>query len=730
MVTLNTTLSPDMDFETWLAHIPVHWRGQQQGLVRRAYELASASAVPREGEDDGVRWGLAVADILVELRLDHEAAAAALLYPLVRAGRLDPARVAERCSPSVARLVEGVRTLDQIGELHQQSRHAGQQLESLRKMLLAMAQDMRVVLIKLAIRLHEMRELKGRPEEEQRRIARETLDIFAPLANRLGIGRIKWELEDLALRHLEPETYKQLARALDERRADRERYIAKVMEALRAELAKAGIQAEVSGRVKHIYSIWRKMQRKKLAFEQIFDVRAVRIMVPSVADCYAALGVVHGLWNHIRKEFDDYIANPKPNGYQSLHTAVVGPEGKILEVQIRTFDMHQSAELGVAAHWRYKEGVASPGGSFEQQIAWLRQVLEQRDDDDDTGDFLDRFKAEAFSDRVYVVTPKGQIVELAQGATPLDFAYHIHTEVGHRCRGAKVNGRIVPLNHELKNGDQVDILTGKHPSPSRDWLNPHLGYIKSSRARAKVRQWFKQQDLEKNIAAGRAALEREFQRLDIHPKQLELQPLAEKFNFSRADELFAAIGHGDLTTSQVVTKLQEQILPPSRPSEVMPIAKRSGRAEDLAGGIRIRGVGNLLTQMATCCKPVPPDPIVGFVTRGRGVTIHRQDCLNLIHLTGRHPERMIEVDWGIETRAAYQVDIVVEAYDRPGLIRDISSILANDKVNVLAMNTLTDPRDGIARMGMTLEITDLGQLSRILDKIGQLPNVLGARRRS
>ncbi|MFO1425019.1 MAG: GTP diphosphokinase [Candidatus Competibacteraceae bacterium] len=625
--------------------------------------------------------------------------------------------------------MDGIVKLDAIGELHQSSQHAGRQLESLRKMLLAMAQDVRVVLIKLAMRLHALRQLSRAPADEQQRIARETLDIFTPLANRLGIGRLKWEMEDLALRCLDPVTYKQIAVALDERRADRERYIARVMEELRDHLRQAGIHAEVGGRVKHIYSIWRKMQRKKLAFERIFDVRAVRVLVDTVNDCYAALGVVHAHWNHIHREFDDYIAHPKPNGYQSLHTAVVGPEGRTVEVQIRTAAMHQHAELGVAAHWRYKEGDAKPGNATHPQIAWLRQMLEYREDEADEGDLLERFKAEAFQDRVYAITPKGTIVELAQGATPLDFAYHVHTEVGHRCRGAKVNGRIVPLTYELKNGEQVEVLTAKVGNPSRDWLSSHLGYVRTNRARAKIRQWFIQQDQDKSIAAGRSALEREFQRLGI--RHLKLEKVAEKLNFAKTDELFAALGHGVLTTAQVVARIQDLLPTAPTAAESLPITRKPRPVESGAGkgDVQIRGVGRLLIQIAHCCRPVPFEPIAGYITQGRGVTIHRQDCANLLALAGRHHERIIEVSWG-ETPATYPVDVMIVAHDRSGLLRDITSILANEQVNVLGANTLTDKATSIARMGLTLEITDVVQLSRVLDKIGQLANVMEAYRKN
>ncbi len=714
MVTSRQTALAGVDFDTWLNSVRVGWPPAQIEFVRRAYALS--------GEPE-----LAIADLLVDLRMDPEVVTAALLHDAVAAGAIDATAVEQRFGPTVARLLRGIAKLDAIGELHQSSRHVGHQLESLRKMLLAMAQDVRVVLIKLAMRLHALRQLGRLSAEEQRRIARETLDIFTPLANRLGIGRIKWEMEDLALRYLEPVTYKQIAAALDERRADREHYIAQVVEDLRGYLRRANLRAEVSGRVKHIYSIWRKMQRKKLSFEQIFDVRAVRVMVDTVNDCYAALGVVHTHWSHIHPEFDDYIAHPKPNGYQSLHTAVVGPRGRAVEVQIRTHAMHQNAELGVAAHWRYKEGGEGPGETAEQHIAWLRQMLEYREEDTDEGDLLERFKAEAFQDRVYAITPKGAIIELPQGATPLDFAYHIHTEVGHRCRGAKVNGRIVPLTYELKNSEQVEVLTTRNGSPSRDWLSPHLGYVKTNRARAKIRQWFIQQDQEKSIAAGRVALEREFQRLGV--RHLKMEKVAEKLNFAKPDDLFATIGHGALTIAQVVAKIQE-LLPAAATTEPSsPVARKPKAVEPGKGEVRIRGVGRLLTQLAHCCQPAPFEPIAGYITQGRGVTIHRQDCANLLALANQQRERIIEVSWG-DTPATYAVDVMIVAHDRSGLLRDITSILANEQVNVLGANTLTDRETSIARMGLTLEITDVVQLSRILDKIGQLPNVVEAYRKN
>ncbi len=721
MVSPTKTPLSDPDLDAWLDGVAVPWSEDERAVVRGAHALAAGAG------EAAVLRGLAVADALVDLRMDHEAAAAALAYQAVAAGTQTLHGVEERLGPGVGALVDALSRLELIGELFSQGRHGGAQIERLRKMLLAMARDVRGVVIALVARRQRMRDLDDLDLGDRRRLAQETLDIFAPLANRLGIAQLKWELEDLALRHLDPESYRSLARALAQRRAEREGYIHRVVARLRGELERAGIGAELSGRVKHIYSIWKKMQRKRLPFEEIFDVRAVRILVHSTAECYGALGVVHSLWNHIPAEFDDYIANPKPNGYRSLHTAVIGPEGKTLEVQIRTHAMHHNAELGVAAHWRYKEGGGSQGDAMDQQIAWLRQMLEWGGEDGGGGeDFLDRLRAEALQDRVYVVTPQGAVIELPRGATPLDFAYHVHTEVGHRCRGAKVNGRIVPLSYQLHTGEQVEVLTARNASPSRDWLSAHLGYVTTTRARSKIRHWFRLQDRDKSIAAGRVSLEREFARLGLAAGDLEA--VARRLNLTTVEDLHAALGHGDVTTGQVLALVQELGASPTR-AESLPLTRRP-RAGEGGGDISIRGVGNLLTQMARCCKPVPRDAIVGYITQGRGVTVHRSDCPNLLDLAAQHRERLVEVDWGEPGESLYPVEIQVEAYDRQGLLRDITSILANERVNVTAVSTRTDPETSVARMALSLEIADLGQLSRILDKLGQLPNVVEVRRRT
>jgi len=559
-------------------------------------------------------------------------------------------------------------------------------------------------------------------------VAREVFDIYAPLAHRLGIGHIKWELEDLSFRYLEPEQYKQIAQLLHERRLDREQYIDNVVQQLRDELTAAGIQPEIDGRAKHIYSIWRKMQKKGLQFSQIYDVRAVRVLVPEVRDCYTALGIVHTLWRHIPKEFDDYIANPKENGYRSLHTAVLGPEGKVLEVQIRTLAMHEEAELGVCAHWRYKgTDVNSSSDHYEEKIAWLRQVLEWHEELGDIGGLADQLRVDIEPDRVYVFTPDGHAIDLPKGATPLDFAYRVHTEIGHNCRGAKVNGRIVPLNYSLQTGEQVEIITSKQGSPSRDWLNPNLGYITTSRSRAKIVHWFKLQARDQNVAAGKALLERELGRLDLPP--VDFDKVAEKANLKNAEDMFAALGAGDLRLAPLVNLAQQLVEPERGYDQLELIPRRSApHKPGKRGDVQIQGVGNLLTQMAGCCQPLPGDPIVGYITLGRGVSIHRQDCPSVLQLSGREPERIIQVSWGPVPEKTYPVEIFIRAYDRAGLLRDISQMLLNERINVLSMNTRSNKEDSTAQMLLTIEIPGLNALGRLLSRISQLPNIIEAKR--
>ena len=721
----------NIEVEAWLKTISSGRSEADMDFIRRACVFAAHAHTgqTRVSGEPYFHHSLAAADTLAELHLDRETIAAAILHDVVEDTKVKLEDIEREFGPRVALLVDGVTKMEVIQEFQGQAERGTKEhvhAESLRKMLLAMAEDVGVVLIKLADRLHNMRTLDSLPEDKQRRIARETMDIFAPLANRLGIWQIKWELEDLSFRYLEPAAYRQTADMLAERRIDREQYIERFVHILADELKQAGIAAEISGRPKHIYGIWRKMRRKGKDFQQIFDVRAVRVQVAAIRDCYAALGIVHTLWRHIPGEFDDYIATPKENNYRSIHTAVIGPDGKTVEVQIRTHEMHQLSELGVAAHWRYKEGAKQDTG-FDKKITWLRQLLEWKDEVAEASDFVDQFKSEVFSERVYVFTPKGNIIDLPQGSTPLDFAYGIHTEVGHRCRGAKVNGHIVPLTYALKTGERVEVLTVKTGGPSRDWLSPHLGYLHTSRARGRVQQWFKQQNHDSSVSAGRASLEREFHRLGL--THINHEKLSQRFGFGKVEDFLAAMGRGEIKTTHIMAAAQEIVEPKTK--ETKPPAQ--ARAHAHAGAtsdVTIQGVGNLLTRMGRCCNPVPGDQIVGFITRGQGITVHRKDCPNALRHHDENDERLMEVNWGTSTDKTYPVDVEIVAYERSGLLRDITALLANEKINVVAVNTLSDPQQHTARMTLTVEIPDIDTLSRVLAQIDQLPNVTEVRRRT
>ncbi len=725
-----------IDLERWVERLAVPAHIDRSELLRAcraardAAERAQADPQHAWGHDaSSLRTGLEMAEILADLHLDQGGLIAAILYRAVREGTLDLKTVEAQFGAPIAKLIEGVLRMAAISRVNtgQSGPILGQvetQSDTVRKMLVALIDDVRVALIKLAERTCAIRAVGG-DQVKRERVAREVADIYAPLAHRLGIGHIKWELEDLAFRYLRPDAYKKIARLLDERRLDRQDYIADVQQQLSEALQAAGIEAELSGRAKHIYSIWRKMQRKGIGFSQVYDIRAVRILVHSIKDCYAALGVVHGLWRNVPNEFDDYIANPKDNGYRSLHTAVIGPGGKVLEVQIRTLEMHEEAELGVCAHWRYKgaDNQRRAVASYEEKIAWLRQVLEWHEEAGGSADVAEQFSRA--QDRVYVFTPDGHVVNLAQGSTPLDFAYHIHTQVGHRCRGAKVNGRIVPLSYQLRTGEQVEILTGKEDAPRRDWLQPNLGYLKSARARAKVQAWFRQQKREDNIAAGRALIEREFRRLAL--TSLDYKAVAERVRCATVEEMYAALGSGEVSAAQVLNAAQA-LVGIERPEPQPVPATRRRTSTDREGDVRISGVGNLLTHIAGCCKPVPGDAIVGYITVGRGVSVHRQDCAKLLQLSYSEPERIVEVSWGDAEQTTYPVDVVLVAYDRQGLLRDITQLLAVNKVNVLAMNTQTNRADSTATMRLTVEITSLQALADLLVRLNGLPNVISARR--
>lgn len=725
-----------IDLERWVERLPVLQQIDRAALlqaceVARSAELRAQADVEHVWDEtsSSLRTGLEMAEILTDLHLDQDGLVAAILYRAVRESKLPLAAVEKEFGKSIAKLIEGVLRMAAISRVKTERGPVLGQIEdqsdTVRKMLVAMVDDVRVALIKLAERTCAIRAVKNNPEKRYR-VAREVAEIYAPLAHRLGIGHIKWELEDLSFRYLQPESYKKIAKLLDEKRLDRQNYIDMVIAELREALQRAGIRAEFSGRAKHIYSIWRKMQRKGIGFSQVYDIRAVRILVPEVRDCYAALGIVHGLWRNVPNEFDDYIANPKDNGYRSLHTAVIGPQGKVLEVQIRTFDMHEEAEFGVCAHWRYKgaDTQRKTVNSYEEKIAWLRQVLEWHEETGALSDVTEQFSRA--QDRVYVFTPDGHVVNLEQGSTPLDFAYHIHTEVGHRCRGAKVNGRIVPLSYVLQTGEQVEILTGKENAPRRDWLQPNLGYLKGGRARAKVQAWFRQQAREDNITAGRALLEKEFKRLAL--TSLDYKAVAERVRCASVEEMYAAVAVGNLSATQVLHAAQallgddKAVQPPLVPTP----RRRSVREKSDA--VHIRGVGNLLTHIAGCCKPVPGDAIIGYITVGRGVSVHRQDCAKILQLQYAEPERIIEVSWGDSEQNTYPVELAILAYDRQGLLRDITQLLASERVNVLALNTLSDVANNTASMRCTVEITGLDVLSELLTKLNSLPNVISASR--
>lgn len=694
-------------------------------LVRRAFAFRQAE-IAEDDAQEKLSLSLEVAKILYELQVDNDTLVAGILHD---ATVLDDERIEnikKDFGEVIAGLVSGVHRMD-IMPVTDKSLKPGQSSqidgENLRKMLLAMVEDVRVVLIKLADRLQRLRHLKNSPAEQQQRIAAQTQEIFAPLANRLGIWQLKWQLEDLSLRYLQPKAYHRIAKSLDERRVDREIYLDHFMSSLQDELNKADIRAEVTGRVKHIYSIYRKMMRKNVDIDQIFDVRAVRILVDTIPECYAALGIAHSLWPYVKEEFDDYITSPKNNNYQSIHTAVHGPEGKLVEIQIRTRAMHDRCELGVAAHWRYKEGVGHDEG-FDRKIAWLRQLLEWKDEAADGSDFVAEFRSQVFEDRVYVFTPAGKIIDLPGGSTPLDFAYTIHTEVGHRCRGAKINGAIVPLTYTLKTGDKVEILTIKEGQPSRDWINPHLGYTKSHRARSKIQHWFRYQEHDQNAADGRVILEKELVRLGL--RDVSIDKLAQQLKFGKTSDMMAALGRGEVKTTHIANALQQYLSPQSKKQPELKL--RQTPAGKGKSDIQVLGVGNLMTQMAKCCKPLPGDDIVGFITQGRGVSIHRSDCPNILHAMNNDDQHLIEVSWGGPEQDVYSVDIQIVAYDRKGLLHDITALLSNEKINVTAVNTNSDSKTHEATMKLSLEIENLSRLSKLLTRINELPNVHQARR--
>jgi GTP pyrophosphokinase len=720
-------------FEEWLATLQLRGTLDHHERIRRACELswdaeqrARATNTVWAGRNSYLT-GLEMAEILVELRLDSEALIASILYRSVRESRVTLDSLRTEFGDEVAKLVEGVQRMAAINETDTSRTRvlgqSGDQVENVRKMLLALIDDVRVALIKLAERTCALRAVKNAPEERRQRVAREVFEIYVPLAHRLGIGQLKWELEDLSFRYLQEDNYKRIASLLDERRVDRERFVVEVTEELRRQLDRANIDAEVTGRAKNIYSIWRKMQAKKLDFSQIFDIRAVRILVPEVRDCYATLGIVHNLWRVIPNEFDDYIATPKENGYQSLHTAVIGPDKKVFEIQIRTFAMDEDAELGVCAHWRYKEGITDPHykDSFDDKIAWLRQLLAWHDEMGMVGGLAEQLRSDSSTpDRIYVFTPEGHVVDMMMGATPLDFAYYVHTEIGNKCCGARVNGKTVPLSYRLQTGDRVEVLADEQSTPSRDWLKPGLGYANTPRAQAKLIQWFKTQGREQNVNHGRALLAEEFERLAVaHPNYRDL---ARGLGCKNEEGLFAAVGVSAIGVDEVIAAVQEL-------SQLLCVLEESRlAAESPVQQTHVFGAGRFSTQLASCCSPMEGDPVVGCLSEDNHVVVHRPDCPVALHYQLESDENFIEVQWGDGRRISMLVELYILAYDRAGLLRDITTILADAQIEVMEVNTRTDRNSGTARMSLQVEVDSYPVLSRVLEKISRLNNVIEARR--
>ena len=733
--------SGDVDIDVWLAGLEAaHGFSAEQIMQLRAACLASHNAEQTRSESDK-RWqetscfrtGLEMADILGELNLDAETLVAAILYRAVREERLPLTEVVQNFGQEVASLIEGalrmasVSAIQSLGDEAVLGRTANVQVENLRKMLVAIIDDVRVALVKIAERTCAIRAVKNAPEEKRRRVAREVMKIYAPLAHRLGIGHLKWELEDLAFRYLEPDAYRHIARLLDERRVDRQRFITEAKVQLEAALQQAGVEPDITGRAKHIYSIWRKMRNRGIGFSQVYDIRALRVLVATVQDCYTALGVVHGLWRNIPNEFDDYIANPKENGYQSLHTAVIGPEGKVLEVQIRTFAMHQDAEFGVCAHWQYKgaDKVNQQGeqaNSYDSKIEWLRQVLAWHEETGGNLDLVKELRTSVVQDRIYVFTPEGHVIDLPSNATALDFAYHIHTGVGHRCRGCRVNGRVVPLYHALHTGDQVEIITGKREAPSRDWLTSGLEYLRTVRARTSVQQWFRQQAADENLENGRAILDRAFQRLAVSP-QLDLESLAHTLGHKNLHDLYIAIGTGECSMTAVLDAAMHSGNVMTQ-SELL--LEWDEQMETLSRSI-VGAEGHNL-RLAPCCNPAEGDAVVGVMDADNVVSVHQQSCDQALQMQLDHPEQIIAVNWGGVRRSTFPASIAVRAYDRRGLLRDISSLLDKEEANVIRLDTVTDQQTRLVEMQITLEVESFQLLSRLLEAINQIPNVYKASR--
>ncbi|MET1218685.1 MAG: GTP diphosphokinase [Glaciecola sp.] len=707
MVTVRSVHQPKRpDFDTWL-----------HGLVvsdDTKAKLATTSPTPEK-----LLIGQEMVEILAELNMDDATLQAALVFPYCEQHVLSLDDISEEFGAEIAGLIDGVRRMDAIRALHAKHRQDEQQVDNIRKMLIAMVADVRAVVIKMAERICTLQQVKKADEETRVLVARECATIYAPLANRLGIGQLKWELEDLAFRYLHPKRYMEIASWLDEKRSERQAYIDHFVAELSGALQAQNIKAQVFGRPKHIYSIYKKMQKKHLDFAQLFDIRAMRIIAATLQDCYAVLGLVHATWRHLPSEFDDYIATPKPNGYQSIHTVIKGPEGRTIEIQIRTQQMHDDAELGVAAHWKYKEEHKAKVSAAEERINWLRKILAWQEEVAESGDIVEEFRSQVFDDRVYVFTPSGDVIDLPVGSTPLDFAYYIHSNVGHRCIGAKVDGRIVPFTYQLQSGDQVEILTGKQMNPSRDWMHPGLGYVFSSRARAKIHTYFKKLDKDQHLAAGKELLERELNKVSLQLKDVSVA--LDKFNMKSSDDLIAAVGAGDVRVMSLVHHLQQHFAPEPEPETLVPV--RKPRKAPKGNTIEVEGVGHLMSQLATCCQPIPGEPILGYITQGRGVSVHRTGCKQLTHLLNMHPEREIEVNWAGELDAGFAAELMIKAHDRTGILKEITTVLGNDKVPVLGMNTQSDVTHNTCEIQLKIEVKDVNRMSQLLTKLRKIRSI-------
>ena len=722
------------ELEKWIASL-----NQDAKIAKRLKEVYRQCETILQDHEQGplLLWrGREMIEILIPLSMDKATLVAALLFPLVSSGAYDREKLEEDFGKETIKLIDGVEEMAALGQLNvtMEGSAASTQVDNVRRMLLAMVDDFRCVIIKLAERIANLVEVKKAPEEVRQAAAKECANIYAPLANRLGIGQLKWEMEDYAFRYQHPETYKQIAKQLSERRIVREQYIKDFVDDLTAEMKASSINAEVSGRPKHIYSIWRKMQKKGLAFDELFDVRAVRIIADKLQDCYAALGAVHTKYKHLPSEFDDYVANPKPNGYQSIHTVILGPEGKTIEIQIRTKEMHEDSELGVAAHWKYKEGGGGRSG-YDEKITWLRKLLDWQEEMSDSGEMLDEVRSQVFDDRVYAFTPRGDVVDLPMGATPLDFAYHIHSMVGHRCIGAKVAGRIVPFTHKLQMGDQVEIITSKEPNPSRDWLNPSTGFVTSGRARAKINAWFRKQSREKNLEAGREILEQELAKIGATLKDAEQYGL-KRFNMNTPDELYVGVGSGDLRINQIINHINALVNKPTAEEEDQQALEKLQEAENKApvqsrpkkDAVVVEGVDNLMTHLARCCQPIPGDEIAGYITQGRGISVHRADCEQLEELRHHAPERIIDTVWGSGFVGSYILTVRVEAMERGGLLKDITTLFANEKIKVTSMKSRVDYRKQLSIMDFDLEVTNIEILQRVSKRVEQIKDVMSVKR--